>query len=167
MAFLIDGFNLIYKFPQLEELMYQDRLVDARVGLLNKLKEYQKIAHPRIRVIFDGRKDISLEIKREKVGSIDVYYSLDYSADFLIKEFIKNDLNPRMTTVVTSDNDIIQYVSRFRARVKKSEEFVNIVNNAIDRWLESHTIEKDDNPLLTEDELLYWEDVFNNNKNKK
>ncbi|MDY6970645.1 MAG: NYN domain-containing protein, partial [Spirochaetota bacterium] len=41
MAFLIDGFNLIYKFPQLEELMYQDRLVDARVGLLNKLKEYQ------------------------------------------------------------------------------------------------------------------------------
>ena len=42
MAILIDGFNLIYKFPDLEALMYEERLNDARKGLLSKLKEYQK-----------------------------------------------------------------------------------------------------------------------------
>ncbi len=94
MAILIDGFNLIYKFPELEGMMYQGRLSDARIGLLNKLKEYRRITKSKITVVFDGKKDQSFEVKSEKVQSIDVYYSLDYSADFLIKQFIKKDLNP-------------------------------------------------------------------------
>ena len=75
MAILIDGFNLIYKFPEFEGLMYQGKLSDARKGLLNKLKEYVKITGARIRVVFDGKKEPSLEIKSESVGTIDVYYS--------------------------------------------------------------------------------------------
>ena len=51
-----------------------------------------------ITVVFDGKKEPSLEVRSEKVGSIDVYYSLDYSADYLIKQFIKKDMNPKMIT---------------------------------------------------------------------
>ena len=111
MTLLIDGFNLIYKFPDLEELMYKKRLSDARRGLLDKLKSFQKITNARIRVVLDGKKEESLDIKSERDGRIDVYYSLEFSADYLIKQFIKKDLNPKMTTVVTSDKDIIDFVS--------------------------------------------------------
>ncbi|OCC29628.1 YacP-like NYN domain protein [Leptospira interrogans serovar Canicola] len=47
----IDGFNLIYKFPDLEESMYQNRLSDARrtllewIELYSKKKEKTKLSH--------------------------------------------------------------------------------------------------------------------------
>jgi predicted RNA-binding protein with PIN domain len=166
MAILIDGFNLIYKFPDLEGLMYQGKLSDARKGLLNKLKEYSKITGARIRVVFDGKKEPSLEIKTENVGTIDVYYSLEYSADHLIKEFIKKDPNPRMSTVVTSDKDITYFVQRFRVKIKRSEEFADHLNKTIEKWMESRLPEKEENPVLTEEDIVFWENFFNNNGEK-
>ncbi len=164
MAILIDGFNLLYEFPDLEGLMYQGKISEARKGLLNKLKEYVKISGARVRVVFDGKKEELLDITSEHIGAIDVYYSLDYSADYLIKEFIKKDPNPRMTIVVTSDNDITEFVKRFRARVKKSREFADHINNTFEKWLESQIPEKDDNPVLTEEEISYWENLFSRGK---
>lgn len=164
MAILIDGFNLIYKFPELEEMMYRDRLFEARIGLLNKLKEYAKLTKKTIRVVFDGKKNTSIDIKSERVGVIDVYYSLDYSADFLIKEFIKKDINPKMTTVVTSDKDIIGFVRRFKARVQTSEEFADEVNNTIEKAEEKKKPEKDENPVLSDEEISFWENLFGRRK---
>jgi uncharacterized protein len=160
MAILIDGFNLIYKFPDLERLMYEGKLAEARTGLLNILKQYQNITKANITVVFDGKKDHSLDIKKESVRSIDVYYSLEYSADFLIKQFIKQDLNPRMTTIVTSDKDIINFVVRFKAKVKTSEEFSAEINKTIDAYLESLEPEKEENPVLDESEVSFWEKQF-------
>lgn len=164
MAILIDGFNLIYKFPDFEELMYQDRLNDARKGLLNRLKEYQKIKKEHIRVIFDGKKNPSLNVKSEKDGTIDVYYSLDFSADFLIKQFIKKDPNPKMSTVVTSDKDIINYVSRFKAKVLTSEKFAEIITKTIEELFQSRLPEKDEYPEVTEEEISFWEKIFSSRK---
>ncbi|HNW29234.1 MAG TPA: NYN domain-containing protein, partial [Spirochaetota bacterium] len=132
MVLLIDGFNLIYKFPDLEEKMLRGELNDARAGLLDRLKEFQKIRKSQIRVVFDGKKNPSHNIRSEKVGRIDVYYSLDYSADFLIKEFIKKDPNPKMSTVVTSDKDILFYVNRFKAKTMTSEKFADFVTKTIE-----------------------------------
>lgn len=160
MAILIDGFNLIYKFPDLEELMLRDKLSEARRGLLDKLKQFVKIKDVRIRVVFDGKKEELLETRSERSGDIDVYYSLDFSADFLIKEFIKKDLNPKMTTVVTSDKDIVAFVTKFKAKVKASEAFADQINKAIDEWIDEQTPDKEDNPILNRDELQYWENVF-------
>ncbi len=164
MAYLIDGFNLIYKFPDLEELMYQSRLSEARRGLLEKLREYVKITGARIQVVFDGKKEKSLELTSEKIGTIDVYYSQEYSADFLIKQFIKKDLNPRQTTVVTSDKDILFYVSRFKSPTITSEEFADIMNKARVKWIESRTPEKEENPQVTEEEVAFWERLFSPRK---
>ncbi|MFH0974940.1 MAG: NYN domain-containing protein [Spirochaetota bacterium] len=163
MAILIDGFNLIYKFPELERLMYAGNLSGARIGLLNKLKEYRNITKLNITVIFDGKKDQSLEIKKECIKSIDVYYSLDYSADFLIKQFVKKDLNPRMITVVTSDKDIIDYVIRFKAKVKTSDDFFKHINATIAAYCDSPEPEKNENPVLDEEEILFWENQFKKN----
>jgi len=164
MPLLIDGFNLIYKFPDLESMMYLSQLNTARAGLLEKLKEYQKLKKTAIRVVFDGKKDKTIETSSEKIGKIDVYYSLDYSADYLIKQFIKKDLNPKMTTVVTSDKDIIFYINRFGAKNITSEKFAEMVNTAFKEYMEEQelkfvTAEKE-NPSITEDEISYWQKLF-------
>lgn len=56
MGYLIDGFNLIYKIPHLEELMYRNELNEARRGLIELLNQYQHIKKAEIKVIFDGKK---------------------------------------------------------------------------------------------------------------
>ena len=160
MAILIDGFNLIYKFPELEELMYRGMLEEARSGLLDILKEYYNIKKIHIRVVFDGKKKPSHNTKSERVGKIDVYYSLDYSADHLIKEFIKKDINPKMATVVTSDNDIINFVKRFKVKHYKSEDFCEIVKKTIEEHESEKLPEKEDDPVVTEDEVSFWEKMF-------
>lgn len=164
MPLLIDGFNLIYKFPDLEAMMYQNRLNEARSGLLLKLKEYQKLKKTAIRVVFDGKKDKSIETPGEKIGKIDIYYSLDYSADFIIKQFIKKDLNPKMTTVITSDKDIIFYINRFGAKNITSEKFAEMVNTAFAEYLEEqelqHITAEKENPSISEDEISYWQRLF-------
>ncbi len=167
MAYLIDGFNLLYKFPECEALMLQCKLEAARTRLLTILKDYEKIARKKIRIVFDGKKQQLLDIKSESFGSIDVYYSINYSADFLIKEFIKKDINPRMTTVVTSDNGIISYVQKFGVRIMKSEEFVEKVVKTIEDFYEETRQEKDDNPKVSSEEINYWEKIFRSSASKK
>ena len=167
-SLLIDGFNLIYKFPDLEAMMYYSQLNSARAGLLDKLREYQNIKKITIRVVFDGKKDKSVETVREKVGKIDVYYSLDYSADHLIKQFIKKDVNPKMTTVVTSDKDIIFYINRFGAKNITSEKFADIMNAAQLEFLEEQESKRvsseKENPSISEDEISYWMGLFKKDK---
>ncbi|MBN2161084.1 MAG: NYN domain-containing protein [Spirochaetes bacterium] len=164
MTLLIDGFNLIYKFPDLEEKMLRGLLDEARAGLLDLLKEFKKIEKSQVRVVFDGRKGPSHSIRSETVGTIDVYYSIDYSADHLIKEFIKKDPNPRMTTVVTSDKDILFYVNRFRVRTMTSEKFAEHVTRTIEDHYREKEPEKDDNPALSEDDISFWERLFSRKK---
>ena len=165
MILLIDGFNLIYKFPDLEGKMLVGMLDDARAGLLDRLKEFQKIKKSKIRGVFDGRKGPSRNVRSERVGTIDVYYSIDYSADFLIKEFIKKDPNPKMTTVVTSDKDILFYVNRFSAKTMTSEKFADFVTRTIEKeYAEKVPEEKEENPSVTEEEVSFWERIFSKKK---
>lgn len=171
MPLIIDGLNLIYKFPELESLMYISRIDNAREGLLEILKSYQKLRKGAITVFFDGRKAPSNETKNEKHGTINVYYSIDYSADFLIKHFVKKDANPRMLTVVTSDKDIIFYVKRFGAKNITSEKFAEHINNIFKEFQEEQertriSLEKE-NPAVSDDEISYWQKIFTASKNKE
>ncbi|HOT45933.1 MAG TPA: NYN domain-containing protein [Spirochaetota bacterium] len=164
MVLLIDGFNLMYKFPDLEEKMLRGELNEARAGLLDRLKKFQKIKKSQIRVVFDGKKNPSHNVRTEKVGTIDVYYSLDYSADFLIKEFIKKDPNPKMSTVVTSDKDILFYVNRFKAKTMTSEKFADFVTRTIEEQYIEKLPEKEDNPDVSDEEISFWERLFTRKK---
>lgn len=164
MALLIDGFNLIYKFPELEGFMCFGQLNKAREGLLEIVRDYQKIRKMGITVVFDGKKEPSIEVRSEKIGSIDIYYSLDYSADYLIKQFIKKDMNPKMITVVTSDKDIIFYINRFGAKNITSEKFAEHVNSVFKNSMLAEEEKMEElqkiNPSISDDEVSYWQKMF-------
>ncbi len=164
MAYLIDGMNLTYKFPDLEGLMYGGELNRARSLLLERLSQFHHIKKATIRVVYDGKKKISDSTRSEKVGPIQVYYSQDLSADHLIKEFIKKDPNPPMSTVVTSDKEILFFVKRFRAKTMTSEEFSEYLTATLIEyrtWKERKEREESEiNPRLSEEELSFWQELF-------
>lgn len=161
---LIDGLNLLYKFPDLEGLMYQGKLNEARDGLVGILKEYRNLKKEHIRVVFDGKRRPSDNTRTETLGRIEICYSHDLSADFIIKEFIKHDENPRMVTVVTSDKDIIFYVNRFKAKIVQSEKFAEQVRQEIEGAQTKAAPEKDADPVISDDEMRFWEKMFSRKK---
>ena len=157
---LIDGFNLIYKFPELEELMYQNRLNEARKGLQEILKEYHAIKPAEIRIVYDGKRNQGDQLLQETIGPLRVYYSHDFSADHLIKQFIKHEMNPKMTTVVTSDKEIIFFINRFHCPHIKSEDFSVMVRDAIIQHNTVKNPEKEPDPELSDEDIAYWENMF-------
>ena len=161
---LIDGFNLIYKFPDLEEMMSRSDLRGAMRGLLDILAEYAKSAKKKIRVVFDGKKESGLDLHQERVKGIEVFYSIDFSADHLIMQFIKHDPRPALVTVVTSDKEIVSFVNRFRAPVILSENFAELVQNTLEPKEEPEPPEKNESVSLSDEELSFWERLFRGNR---
>jgi uncharacterized protein len=164
---LVDGFNLIYKFPDLEEKMSRGDLRGAMKGLLDILKDYKTVAKKTIRVVFDGKKESGLEIMHEKSAGIDVYYSLDRSADFIIMDFIRHDPKPNLVTVVSSDKEIVSYVDRFKAQVILSENFAELIVKTLEPKEEELPPEKSEDVHLSDDELSFWEKMFKSGKKEQ
>lgn len=164
MKYLIDGFNLMYKFPTLEEKMYRGELNAARDGLIDILVDFKKIHKSSMRVVFDGKKNPGIDLKHEKISKIDIYYSLNYSADYIIKEFVKAAKQPKEITVVSSDKDILFYINRFHAKKIESEKFAKFVHQTFDNSDEEERMKiemaEKENPVITEEDLSYWQKLF-------
>ncbi len=161
MILLIDGFNAIYKFPELEENMYRGELVEAMRGLLELLFRLRKASRkaPTVHVFFDGKRKRGDETRRETVSDMHVYYSIDMSADHLIKEFIKKAPSPGEIQVVSSDKDVSTFARKHRCKTKTSEEFAEYLLEEIKPKTKQKP-EKDTNPNLSAGEVNYWMEMF-------
>lgn len=160
---LVDGFNLIYKFPELEERMYARDLPGALSGMIRILAAFAKTAKKTVTVVFDGRKKEGSDLDTETIAGIRVHYSLDSSADYVIMQAMKMDRQPRMTTVITSDKAIIGYLKKFGTPVITSEEFAEIHNRIMNPEIKDEE-EKQPDVQLSPDEISYWEKLFTKRK---
>ncbi|HMV77659.1 MAG TPA: NYN domain-containing protein [Leptospiraceae bacterium] len=162
MRILIDGFNLIYKFPDLEGLMYESRLNLARQGLLQILHRYSGAKkNTNILVVFDGKKDVGSPVEKETFGDIRVYYSHDLTADHCIKSVIRNDRVPANIYVVSSDKEILRYAKNHGCKFFTSEEFSGMIGK------ELHSVPEEperDRPLAKE-EVAEWMEIFRRKRN--
>jgi hypothetical protein len=159
MILVVDAFNLIYKFPDLEESMYRGDLVSARRGLIKKLQGFRDVYKKELRIhlFIDGKKEQGNDTKRETVAGLELYYSHDLSADHLIMEFIKRYPSPGELYVVSSDKDILFYAKKFRCNRFTSEEFASFLNAEMEKANQSKTEEK---PEMSERDLNFWRDFF-------
>jgi len=150
----------MYKFPALEEKISRGDLRGAMQGLLVILADYRKETGKKVRVVFDGKKESGVDLREEKVKGIEVFYSIDVTADSIIMKLIKNDPQANQVTVVSSDKEIVSYVNRFRAPFMHSEYFAELVNTVLGPKAETDLPEKDENVNLSNDELSFWEKLF-------
>jgi len=121
---LIDGMNLIYKFPDLTAFLVESRLEEARHGLLSYLWQYFKDKKlVEVLVFFDGRKLSDMDCYSEYYEKISVHYSHAQKADDLIIGYLTRTPIPSQCLVISTDKEIVNFARKVRAKRKTSEEF--------------------------------------------
>jgi predicted RNA-binding protein with PIN domain len=139
---LIDGYNLIRKYPPLSRVEKAD-FSQGREKLLEWLSQYrQKIPNP-VTVIFDGGQGGALVEGRDIYKGIKILYSpLGQTADDIIKRLAKRE--GEKTLVVTSDQELGSYCRFFKAGWIRSEDFAHRIQEQI--WSEDQKTFQEDDP---------------------
>jgi predicted RNA-binding protein with PIN domain len=126
---IVDGYNLIRKFPPLSRAE-EANFSRGREMLLEWLSQYrQKVPNP-ITVVFDGGKGGGLVEGRDIYKGIKVLYSpLGKTADDLIKGLV--DREGEKSLVVTSDRELGSYCHFRKSGWIRSEEFAHKIQETI------------------------------------
>jgi len=154
-SIVIDGYNLIYQFPELRRMLERDR-EGARKGLLVRLGSYAYEKNVQIVVVFDG--DDRLMRKPESYSGIRVIFSkLPEKADPVIKKMIEEHRQGDLT-VVSSDQEIAGYARLYGIRAVSSRQFAYKVFKA-----RKQEAEKKYDHSLSPEELEEWLHIFRRN----
>ncbi|MBZ4671879.1 MAG: hypothetical protein JG762_109 [Deferribacteraceae bacterium] len=121
MKLVIDGYNLLFKIFNKEPFSI---LEEERDYLAEMLFSYKKIKKHKIVLVFDGERADKFQIKGVSV----VFTDTGVSADKYIMDYASRD---RGAVVVTSDNEIINYVSSLGVNVVRSEKFAMKLEEAL------------------------------------
>lgn len=156
---IIDGYNLLYQFPELRKKMERD-LIGARDDLLYRLFDYAEKNPFEMIVVFDGDGRTEVEPINEKNVRV-IFSVLPEKADPLIKRLIHEKVKQGSTTVVTSDNEIVKDARMSGAAVIASQSFANIHLGMHVRVEEK----KYDHPM-NQEELDEWTRLFEKGKKK-
>ncbi len=98
---IIDGYNVVYNWPELKKLSDQS-LEQAREKLIDNLNNYAAFTGNEIRLVFDGHLVKGGKGSRQKIGEIMVIFSKSgETADEVIEKMIGE--NHKEIYVVTSD----------------------------------------------------------------
>lgn len=120
---VIDGYNLIRQSHSLAALDRYD-MQAGRDALVDLLSAYKKVRAYPITVVFDGAEAQVGMPRRDRVKGIDVRYSGPGElADTVIKRIAGREKERAL--VVSSDNELVNYVQSKGAAVISAVEFEN------------------------------------------
>ena len=165
MILVIDAFNAIYKFDDLEEHMHRGQLESAMVGFTKKMAALRNSWKKplEIHIFFDGKKKQGDDTDRENVAGIKCYYSHDQSADHQIKQFLIACQSPGEVRTVSSDKQVQYFAKKSRSHVQSSEDFAKWVKEVLSNSGPDPEQGKED-PKMTQRDMAYWMDMFKRGK---
>lgn len=100
---LVDGYNIINAWPELKEIA-QDSLEDARIKLIDSLRDYQGYKGIYIIIVFDAHMTGTPAKHYEKYGDLVVVYtSKNETADHFIEKWVNDNGKKHIIRVATSD----------------------------------------------------------------
>lgn len=130
MDVIVDGYNVIFKVPELGDSTKKCDIEILRNRLLSVLEQYKEKRKHKLIVVFDGQgSGVSY---KSNISGIDVVFprpGLD--ADEEIKRMVSNSKRPREIMVVTSDRDIKRFVVKCGSKVMEPLEFYRDVTKKI------------------------------------
>lgn len=164
MLIVIDGYNLIFAIPELENLVKADNIEDAREKLISIMAKYKQNKKYNVVLVFDSSHDCRYDSSRKEISGFEIVYArYNKDADTEIKNMIDHYQNPKDTCVVTNDKDIRRYVQKKGSNLINPEDFYKEVIKVISpekKKLPKEPASKIKGPSMTETE--YWLDVFKN-----
>ncbi|HIW71095.1 MAG TPA: NYN domain-containing protein [Candidatus Levilactobacillus faecigallinarum] len=101
---IVDAYNMIGNWPELNRLKLNDRMPEARDQLLNMLANYHKLRDAEIHVVFDAMYVPGISRSYQQYDLQVTWTNRDETADSYIEKLAK-ELQTRFTqvTVATSD----------------------------------------------------------------
>ena len=176
MDIIVDGYNVIFKIPELGNSTGKCDIEILRSRFLALLEQYKEKRRHKLIVVFDGKGHGNSSEAR--AAGIDVVFSReDLDADEEIKRIVSDSETPRHITVITADRDIEQYVKKYGCKVVAPMVFYRDVKKNVARLQASEeegrlfTKEEGDEPASkylgpTKKEAEYWLKVFSNKSGK-
>jgi predicted RNA-binding protein with PIN domain len=136
MPYLIDGNNVMAQHVG----WHRDKRA-ARRRLLDELAQFAKDRHATIAVVFDGAPEAHFADGATYKGVRVFYAERGSNADERIKQFVEAARDRRTLLVVTSDRALGEYVRRCGARLLRSGEF----RQRMEESSLKHAAEQEDN----------------------
>ncbi len=127
---LVDGYNIIGAWPELERLKEQD-LEDARDRLLDMLADYQGFTGMQIYVIFDAHQVSGLGSTYKQHKLIIVYTREKETADECIERLCTELISRRRNVYVATSDLVEQHVAfgKGALRISARELYIDITQN--------------------------------------
>ncbi len=129
---LIDGYNVIFAVPALEEALDREDMEAAREALVAALASHKDTSRQEFTVVFDGKTQEGEGVEhehpqKESRGGVTVIFTKGTTADDEIVRLISASPSPRNICVVTSDNKILRAAKSSGCRTAKPREFYDRV----------------------------------------
>jgi len=124
--YIIDGNNLIGKIPKLWNMQKKDKQ-SSRIGIVFQLERYFYQKKIQVSLHFDGHPNLAIKGK-----GIKITYSENTNADNKIKDEISISENPKLITIVSSDQNILDFARVNSCTIIKSEYFAKEMNKKVD-----------------------------------
>lgn len=124
MQYLIDGYNLLFRLHAGKgESLEKKR--ESLVSILNQ--ELSTLKGP-ITIIFDSSEEIHDFARSAKLPNLDVVYApKGKTADEYIIELVEQHKNPKILTLVSSDEGLARQCQHLGARTQSIEDFLIFV----------------------------------------
>lgn len=152
---LIDGYNLLFQFPELRRQIERD-LEGARERLLDSVSVYAAKKQTETLVVFDGDGKERTEIRRRSCVKV-IFSKPPQKADPLIKKILSEKKPDWDLVLITSDHEIARFARLCGVRSETSQKFASDMASEPQGEIEK----KFDNPL-SEQEVADWMELFQN-----
>ncbi|GAK52948.1 hypothetical cytosolic protein [Candidatus Moduliflexus flocculans] len=154
MSIIVDGYNYIGRSV---ELTLQD--TGARDKIIYLFGQYCARAQKMLTIVFDGSYSGQQVDRKRQYGRVTVIYTSPiYSADHAIKKMVgaQEPKRRKKLTVVSSDNEIADYVKVHGASAMKSEEFEQEIIRTLAEEKKFDRV----NIHITDEEVQEWLKLF-------
>lgn len=152
MPYLIDGHNLIARLPDID---LDDP--DDEAKLVIKLRGFVARNSKKCTVVFDGGIPGGYSMMSNKSVKVIFASAFRSNADNVIKERIKKIPDPRNWTIVSSDNEVLNFAKSRKMKAQTSAQFIQTLQrkpSVQDSRGESSYVH------VPKDEVDEWLDIF-------
>ncbi len=118
-TFIIDGYNVIHKIPELAAKL-RENLESARKALAMEISGWKRrYANAKVYIVFDGRDEHILDCSHAKICGIDcIFTRTEEFADDRIINMVRHSEDSSVITVISDDNRVRNSCRAYRAQVQ-------------------------------------------------
>ncbi len=120
--YLIDGYNLGHKIPEVRRLLQQKDFYAAIDRIIHIVQSQINARRNRVIIVFDGKKGVFNYPLSP--ASVEIRFSRKpQEADDIIRALLRKENDPSQWMVISSDNEILKTARDLGARFMRSEAF--------------------------------------------